>query len=80
MISPAGAATMIARVNTKSVRSRSERTRILPICGLLYGGSSSVNDDGNPFNMVADKSRDTASVIKTPRIIAVSTVRVAAID
>ena len=69
MIKPAGAATAIARLNTNSVRSNMERTITCPIWGLLYGGSSSVNDDGCPFKIVADSSLDTTNVIAIPKII-----------
>ena len=73
IIRPAGAATAAALPRTNRVRSNTERTITLPICGRRYGGSSSVNDDGIPFNIVSDNSRETAKVISIPsKITAVS--------
>ena len=42
MMSPAGAATTIARPRTNRVLAKIERTITFPICGFRYGGSSSV--------------------------------------
>ena len=69
IIKPAGAATHTARPRTNSVLSNMERTMTFPICGLRYGGSSNVNEEGNPFNIVFDKNFDAAKVIATPRTI-----------
>ena len=69
IIRPAGAETVIARPKTNSVLSKTERTKTLPICGTLYGGSSNVNEDGTPFKTVTDKSFDAKNVIKIPKRI-----------
>ena len=66
---PAGAATAAARPRTKRVRSKIERIMTLPICGLRYGGSSRVKEEGMPFKMVLDSRRDTAKVIPTASAI-----------
>ena len=63
---PAGAATAAALPRTNSVLSRTERTITFPICGLRYGGSSKVKDDGIPFSSVPESSLETANVIKIP--------------
>lgn len=78
--SPAGAATTAALPSTKSVRSNIERTITLPICGRRYGGSSSVNDDGTPFNIVFDSIHDTKNVISIPKIITAVSKRLDNID
>ncbi len=65
--SPAGAATLTALPKTNRVRSRIERTITLPICGLRYGGSSSVKDEGIPFKIVTDKSFEMKKVISIPK-------------
>ena len=67
--SPAGAATTTALPSTNKVLSKMDLMKILPICGLRYGGSSKVNEDGIPFRIVFDKIFETAKVIRTPRII-----------
>ena len=67
IISPAGAATAAARPSTKSVRSNTERTITLPICGRRYGGSSSVNDEGTPRSIVFESREHAAKVAKTDR-------------
>ena len=69
IIIPAGAATQIALKSTKTVLSQSERTMVLQICGLRYGGSSSVNDDGKPLRSVAERNFETKSVTITPKTI-----------
>lgn len=66
MISPAGAATAAALASTNNVLSKMERTIILPTCGLRYGGSSSVKDDGTPFKIVTESAFDTIKVMATP--------------
>ena len=63
---PAGAATAAALPSTNSVLSRTERTITFPICGLRYGGSSRVKDDGIPFSSVPESSLETANVMKIP--------------
>lgn len=67
MMSPAGAATTIARPRTNRVLSKIERTITFPICGFRYGGSSSVKEEGTPFNTVADRIFEIRSVMSTPR-------------
>ena len=67
--SPAGAATATARLSTNRVRSKIERIMTLPICGFLYGGNSSVNEEGTPFNIVFDRNLETANVIITAKAI-----------
>lgn len=69
IITPAGAATAAALPRTKTVLSRSDRTSIFPICGFLNGGSSSVNEDGSPFRIVAERIFDAKNVASIPRII-----------
>ena len=63
----AGSAIATALPKTNKVLSKSERTITLPTCGVLYGGSSKVNDDGSPFNKVFDKILDTTNVKKIPK-------------
>ena len=69
IMSPVGAAITIALPRTKRVRSNIERTITFPTCGRLYGGSSSVKEEGTPFNNVLDKNLDDINVSVTPRII-----------
>ena len=64
--SPAGAAAAQALPKTKIVLSKMERTMTFPICGLLYGGSSKVNEDGTPFKSVWESIHETAKVINIP--------------
>ncbi len=66
IIRPAGAATAMARPSTNKVSSKMERTMTFPICGFRYGGSSSVKEEGTPFNTVADKIFEIRSVMSTP--------------
>ena len=66
---PAGAATAMARPKTNIVRSKTERTSTLPICGRRYGGNSSAKDDGTPFKTVLDNSLVAAKVVITPNTI-----------
>lgn len=63
---PAGAAIEIALPSTNKVLSNKERINILPICGVLYGGSSNVKDEGSPFNIVLDNIFETNKVSKIP--------------
>ena len=63
---PAGAAIERALPKTNNVLSNKERTKILPICGVLYGGNSKENDDGSPFNIVFDNIFDINSVSRMP--------------
>ena len=63
---PAGAATAAERASTKRVRSKIERTRTFPTCGLRKGGSSSVNAEGTPRNRVAERSLVSTRVAKIP--------------
>ena len=51
---PAGMATTTALLKTKSVRSKKERIRTFPNCGLRYGGNSNVKAEGTPFKRVMD--------------------------
>ena len=68
---PAGAATETALPKTKRVRSKIERTITFPICGFLYGGISSVKEEGNPFNKVFDKIFVAVNVDNIPNKITV---------
>ncbi len=68
IIAPAGAATAAARLNTNSVLSNTARIKTLPTCGILYGGISSVKEEGIPFNKVEDSNFVTISVMKMPNI------------
>lgn len=73
IIRPAGAATVIARPSTNTVLSITDLTSIFPICGLRYGGSSRINDDGMPFIIVEDNIFDTMSItVKLTKIISVN--------
>lgn len=74
IISPAGAATIAALPRTKRVLSNTERTITCEICGFLYGGISSVKDEGTPFKTVSDKSLVATKVIMTPRTIAATNI------
>ena len=62
--------------NTNSVLSKIDLTRIFPICGFLYGGSSSTKDDGIPFKIVLDNIFDIISVSNIPKTIIKSTANV----
>lgn len=64
---PAGAATETARPRTNIVRSRRERTITRPTCGIRYGGSSSVNEDGVPRSTVEESRRETRNVMRRDR-------------
>ena len=65
---------------TNNVLSKIDLTRIFPICGFLYGGSSSTKDEGIPFKMVLDNIFDINSVSKIPKIIIHNTASVAVND
>ena len=67
--SPIGADMITARANIWSVLSNMERIITLPILGFLKGGISSMNDDGNPFNIVFDSIFDTIKVMIIDKII-----------
>ena len=69
IISPIGAATTTALPKTKSVLSKIEWIIILPICGFLNGGSSRINDEGNPLRTVLERIFDVRSVIAIDNII-----------
>ena len=72
---PAGAAIEIAFAKTNKVLLNKERIKILPIWGVRYGGSSKVNDDGSPFNMVLDNIFDINNVSKIPsKTISITTI------
>ena len=62
--------------STNNVLSKIDLTNILPICGFLYGGSSNINDDGIPFNIVLESILDVKIVKATPNNIIKSTVKV----
>ena len=66
-----------ARPSTYRVRSRSDRTITLAICGLRYGGSSRVKDEGIPLRIVRDSSLEISKVVATPRTMAPRTNRAA---
>ena len=66
--------------STNSVLSNIDLTKTFPICGFLYGGSSSINDDGTPFSIVFDNTFDIISVITTPSIIIANTQSADTID
>ena len=51
MINPAGAATTIALPSTNRVLSSNDLIITFPHCGVRYGGSSNVNDEGLPLKM-----------------------------
>lgn len=52
----------------------------MPICGFLYGGSSSTNDDGIPFSIVFDRILDIINVSIIPKSITRITERVDMIE
>lgn len=58
---------------TNNVLSNKDLTKILPICGFLYGGSSNIKDEGRPFNIVLDSILDMIKVKKIPINIIPST-------
>ena len=79
-MSPAGAATLAARPSTNNVLSNKDRMITFPTCGLRYGGSSKVKEEGTPFNMVLDNKRDTRKVMNTPNKMTAVSKSVEAID
>ena len=80
IISPAGAADTIALPNTNTVLSIIDLISIFPTCGFLYGGSSSTNDDGIPFNIVLDNIFEIIRLARIPNIITATTISVDKID
>lgn len=66
--------------STNKVLSNIDLIKIFPICGFLYGGSSSTNDDGIPFNIVFDKILDIINVSIIPKSITRITERVDMIE
>lgn len=66
---PAGMATTIALPNTYKVLSNILLIITFKYCGLRYGGSSNINDDGIPFNIVLDNILDINKVINTEKHI-----------
>ncbi len=64
--SPAGAATATALLSTNRVLSKIDLTNTFAICGFLYGGNSSVNEDGTPFSTVLDNTYDISIDINIP--------------
>lgn len=63
---PVGAAIATALPSTNKVLSNNERTKIFPICGFLYGGSSKIKDDGTPLSTVLERSFETTRVSQIP--------------
>ena len=59
---PAGAATTIALPKTNKVLSKIDLIIVFPICGVRYGGSSRVKDDGFPFSNVLESKFDIINV------------------
>lgn len=76
IITPAGAATVIALPRILRVRSKTERTITFPIFGILYGGSSRVKLAGIPLSTVFESIFETKSVMSTEK--ATNPVRIAA--
>ena len=66
---PAGMATTIALPNTYKVLSNILLIITFKYCGLRYGGSSNINDDGIPFKIVLDNILDIIKVINTEKHI-----------
>ena len=67
--SPAGIAIITALPSTNKVLSNIDLIITLPICGFLYGGSSSIKEDGIPFKRVCESILDTRNVRSIPNII-----------
>ena len=63
IIAPAGRATSTALPRINKVLSNMDLIITFIICGFLYGGSSKVNDDGTPFNIVFDNILEIKKVI-----------------
>lgn len=66
--------------STNKVLSNIDLIKIFPNCGFLYGGNSSTNDDGIPFNIVFDRIFDIISVSSIPNSITRITERVDIIE
>ena len=62
--------------NTNIVLSSIDLIIIFPTCGFLYGGSSSTNDDGIPFNIVFDSIFEIIRLANIPKIITATTISV----
>lgn len=77
---PAGAAIQMALPKTNNVLSKIERIIIFPNWGFLYGGSSSMKDDGRPFNIVFESILETMKVRHIPKIITKTTAKVETIE
>lgn len=75
IISPAGTETATALPNIDMVLSNILRIITLIICGFLYGGSSSANDEFSPFSNVFESIFDITKVIIMPSIITPSKMR-----
>ncbi len=73
---PIGAATETALAKTNKVLSSKDLTKILPICGFLYGGSSNIKEEGTPLSKVLERSFEIISVKNIPSNIIKITVRV----
>ena len=63
---PAGSATETALPKTNKVLSNKERIITFPTCGVLYGGSSKVNEEGSPLSNVFDNILETIKVKNIP--------------
>ena len=66
--------------STNKVLSNIDLIKIFPNCGFLYGGSSSTNDDGIPFNTVFERIFDIINVSTIPKSITKITASVDIID
>lgn len=77
---PAGMATTIALPNTYKVLSNILLIITFKYCGLRYGGSSNINDDGIPFNIVFDSIFEIIRLANIPKIITATTISVDKID
>ena len=62
---------MIALPRTNKVLSKIDLTITFPYWGLLYGGNSSVNDEGTPFNSVFERTLEVTNVINIPKPITI---------
>ena len=77
---PIGAATEIALANTNKVLSSKDLTIIFPIWGFLYGGSSNINEEGEPLSIVLERKFEIARVRNIPSKITKITARVDTIE
>ena len=66
--------------STNNVLSNIDLISTFPICGFLYGGNSSTNDAGTPFNIVFDNIFEINIVINIPSSTINKTTTVAIID